>query len=45
VTAKFRDYDETQNRKLVEKSTRSMKVPPGAVEALIKYPSQLECTR
>ena len=47
VTARFSDYSEAANRKLVEKSAKSIEAepPPGAVEALIHYPSQLECTR
>jgi choloylglycine hydrolase len=46
VTAHFTDYSEEQNRKLVEESLRSLagKIPPGAVEALVRYPSQLACT-
>jgi choloylglycine hydrolase len=46
VTAKFVDYSEAQNRKLIEESTRDLigKIAPGAVEALVHYPSQLPCT-
>jgi choloylglycine hydrolase len=45
VTARFADYSESANRKLVEKSVKDIPLPPGAVEALIQYPSQLECSR
>jgi choloylglycine hydrolase len=46
VTARFSDYSEAANRKLVEASTRELagKLPPGAVDALAHYPSQLACT-
>ncbi len=47
VTQKFVDYSEEANRKLIEETARPLAghIPPGAIEALIKYPSQLECTR
>jgi choloylglycine hydrolase len=43
VTRKFHPYSEAENRKLVEQSARSLPLSPGAVEALVKYPSLLEC--
>jgi choloylglycine hydrolase len=47
VTQKFSDYSEAANRKLISESVKPLakQIPPGAVEALIHYPSQLECTR
>jgi choloylglycine hydrolase len=46
VTAKFGAYSDEANRKLVEKSLKPIarRLPPGAMEALVKYPSALSCT-
>jgi penicillin V acylase-like amidase (Ntn superfamily) len=47
VTQKFVDYSDAANQKLLNESVGPMvkQLPPGALEALAKYPSQLECTR
>jgi choloylglycine hydrolase len=47
VTARFADYSEAQNKKLIEESTRSLagKIPPQAANALVQYPSLMECVK
>lgn len=46
VTGKFVAYSDEANRKLVEKSLKPIarRLPPGAMEALVKYPSASSCT-
>ncbi|HUS66216.1 MAG TPA: hypothetical protein VMZ28_16800 [Kofleriaceae bacterium] len=46
VTARFADYSDDANRALVEKSLKKIarQLPPGAMDALVKYPAALSCT-
>jgi penicillin V acylase-like amidase (Ntn superfamily) len=46
VTARFVPYNDEANRKLIERSVRDIagKLPKGAVDQVVKYPSMLACS-
>src|SRR5205823_1968070 len=43
VTARFADYGESQNRRLVEKGLADAHLPATAIDFVARYPSLLRC--
>jgi choloylglycine hydrolase len=44
TTARFTDYDEAANLKLVRESLATIPLPPGTVEKVAHYPVMLQCS-